>query len=75
LEHFNKEHRVSPLMDRSFSYESWKKVDGKTMFEKARDRVEEILREHQVEPIPRDVRTKIDQIKKEAAKLTVVART
>jgi len=75
LEHFNKEHRVSPLMDRSFSYESWKKVDGKTMFEKARDRVEEILRQHQVEPIPRDVRTKIDQIKKEAAKLTVVART
>lgn len=75
LQHFDKEHCVTPLMDRSFSYESWKKVDGKTLFEKASERVEKILREHQVEPIPRDVRTQIEQIKKEAAKLTILAKT
>ncbi len=68
LEHFNKEYRVTQVMDRSFSYETWKKVDGKTLLEKAGERVQKILRDHQVQPIPRDVRTQIEQIKKEAAK-------
>jgi trimethylamine--corrinoid protein Co-methyltransferase len=67
LQHFDKEHRIPQLMDRSFSYESWKKADGKTLLEKAREKVERILTKHQVEPIPRDVRIRIDQIKKEAA--------
>jgi trimethylamine--corrinoid protein Co-methyltransferase len=73
LEHFNKEYRITQIMDRSFAYETWKKVDGKTLLEKATERVQKILRDHQVEPIPRDVRTQIEQIKKEAAKLTAVA--
>lgn len=73
LEQFSKEYRLTQVMDRSFSYETWKKVDGKTLLEKARERVEKILREHQVEPIPRDVRTQIEQIKKEAAKSIVLA--
>jgi trimethylamine--corrinoid protein Co-methyltransferase len=73
LEHFNKEYRISPVMDRSFAYETWKKVDGKTLLEKATERVQKILKDHQVEPIPRDVRTQIEQIKKEAARSTVLA--
>ena len=67
LQHFDKEHRIPQLMDRSFSYESWKKADGKTILEKAREKVERILTKHQVEPMPRDVRIRIEQIKKEAA--------
>jgi trimethylamine--corrinoid protein Co-methyltransferase len=73
LAHFNKEYRVSPIMDRSFSYETWKKVDGKNLLEKAGERVQKILKEHQVEPIPREVRGKIEQIKKEAAKTKILA--
>lgn len=53
-------------MDRSFTYESWKRADGKTLFEKARGSVEKILAEHQVEAIPRDIRVRIEQIKKDA---------
>ena len=71
LEHFNKEYRISPVMDRSFTYETWKKVDGKTLLEKATDRVQKILSDHQVEPLPRDVRTRIEQIKKESAKSAI----
>ena len=66
LQHFDKEHRIPQLMDRSFSYESWKKADGKTLLEKARGKVEKILTQHQVEPIPQDVRIRIEQIKREA---------
>jgi trimethylamine--corrinoid protein Co-methyltransferase len=68
LQHFNKEYRITQVMDRSFAYETWKKADGKTLLDKAAERVEKILRDHQVEPIPRDVRAQIEQIKKEAAK-------
>ena len=73
LEHFNTEFRISKIMDRSFAYETWKKADGKTMLEKATERVQKILSDHQVEPIPRDVRTQIEQIKKDAAKSLTVA--
>jgi trimethylamine--corrinoid protein Co-methyltransferase len=67
LQHFDKEHRIPLLMDRSFSYESWKKTDGKTLLEKAKEKVDRILAKHQVEPIPHDIRTRIEKIKKEAA--------
>lgn len=67
LQHFDKEHRIPLLMDRSFSYESWKKTDGKTLLEKAKEKVDNILTKHQVELIPHDVRTQIEKIKKEAA--------
>jgi trimethylamine--corrinoid protein Co-methyltransferase len=64
LKHFENEHRVSPLMDRKFSYDSWKKENGKDLVENARGNIRKILKEHQVEPIPRDVRTQIEAIKK-----------
>jgi trimethylamine--corrinoid protein Co-methyltransferase len=73
LAHFNKEYRISPVMDRSFTYENWKKADGKTLLEKAQERVKKILTDHQVEPIPREARTQIERIKKEASKATVLA--
>jgi len=70
LKHFSKEYRVSPVMDRSFSYETWKKADGKTLLEKAQERVQKILRDHQVQPVSRDARAEIERIKKEAEKAT-----
>ena len=68
LKHFSRERYVTQLMDRTFSYESWKKSDGKTLVEKARERIKKILKEHQVEPIPRDIRMQIERIKKNAIK-------
>lgn len=68
LKHFENEHRVARLMDRTFSYESWIKIDGKTLVEKARENIKKILKEHQVEPIPGDIRTQIEGIKKNAIK-------
>jgi len=68
LKHFSRERYVTQLMDRTFSYESWKKADGKTLVEKARERIKKILKEHQVEPIPRDIRMQIERIKKNAIK-------
>jgi trimethylamine--corrinoid protein Co-methyltransferase len=65
LEHFESEHRISPLMDRTFSYDLWKKAGGKTLVENVRERIRKILKDHQVEPIPRDVRTQIEAIKKD----------
>jgi len=73
LKHFDTEFRISKMMDRSFTYETWKKTDGKTMLEKATERVQKIMRDHQVEPIPKDVRTQIEQIKRDAAKSVMVA--
>jgi trimethylamine--corrinoid protein Co-methyltransferase len=64
LRHFENEHRISPLMDRTFSYDSWKKENGKDLVENARGEIRRLLKEHQVEPIPRDVRTQIETIKK-----------
>ena len=68
LTHFSKEYRISPMMDRSFSYETWKRTDGKTMLEKAQARVEAILRDHRVEPLSRDARAEVERLKREAVK-------
>lgn len=66
LHHYNKERHATPLMDRSFSYESWKKTDGKTLLDKAREKIDLILKDHKVEAFPKDVRAQIDAIKKDA---------
>ena len=68
LKHFENEHRVSPLMDRTFTYESWKKANGKTLVESVRENITKILREHEVEPIPNDVRVQIDEMKRDGLK-------
>lgn len=53
------------LLDRS-DFDTWKAAGGKTLRERARERVEEILADHRPEPLPKDVQSKIDAILEEA---------
>ncbi len=49
------------LLDRS-DFDTWKATGGKTLRQRARERVEEILSSHRPEPLPKDVQAKIDAI-------------
>ncbi len=59
-QHF-KEDWYPALLDRS-NYDNWAAAGGKTLRQRARERVEEILSSHQPEPLPTDVQSKIDAI-------------
>ena len=60
LNHF-KEDWYPRLFDRT-NFENWSAAGGKTLRQRARERVEEILASHQPEPLPPDVQQRIDQI-------------
>lgn len=49
------------LLDRS-DFDTWKAAGGKTLRQRARERVDEILSSHRPEPLPKDVQAKIDAI-------------
>jgi trimethylamine--corrinoid protein Co-methyltransferase len=49
------------LFDRN-SFESWTAAGGKTLRQRASERVEEILAEHEPEPLPPDVQRGIDEV-------------
>jgi trimethylamine--corrinoid protein Co-methyltransferase len=49
------------LFDRN-SFESWAAAGGKTLRQRASERVEEILAEHEPEPLPPDVQRRIDEV-------------
>ena len=49
------------LFDRD-SFEGWQSNGGKDLRQKARERIDQILAEHQPEPLPPDVQAKIDEI-------------
>jgi len=49
------------LLDRQ-NYESWLAAGGKTLRQRARERVEKLLASHQPEPLPADVQARIDEI-------------
>jgi len=59
--------RLSPLWDRRTS-EKATKEGFKTLQEKAKDRVRELLREHVPEPLDRDVEEEIGRIVKDASR-------
>jgi len=61
-ERFKSERWMPELTDRTFSYESWQREGGKNMLEVAREKIKRILKEHEVEPIPPDVRKEIERI-------------
>ena len=63
-EHFEKERWLPELTDRTFSYESWKKKGARNMVDVAREKIRKILKEHEVEPLPNDVRRGIDRLKR-----------
>ncbi|OIO92199.1 MAG: hypothetical protein AUK03_10005 [Anaerolineae bacterium CG2_30_64_16] len=49
------------LLDRQ-NYENWMAAGGKTLRQRARERVEKLLTTHQPEPLPADVQAQIDAI-------------
>ena len=67
LNHFKDAVFFSEVADRQ-SYESWKKTGGKTMVKRARERAEEILREHWPKPLDKDVQKEISEIIERAEK-------
>jgi trimethylamine--corrinoid protein Co-methyltransferase len=60
MRHF-REDWYPKLFDRN-NFEGWQLDGGKTLREKARERIDQILAEHQPEPLPAGVQAKIDAI-------------
>ena len=64
---FREEYTIPELFDK-WPYERWKKAGGKTLEQKAREKVLKILKEHEVEPLDKDVKKEIKKIIKETEK-------
>ncbi|MBA7473045.1 Glycine betaine methyltransferase [subsurface metagenome] len=67
LRHFKEELWFPSLFDRN-SWELWKGKEGNSILERAAKKKEEILNEHKIEPLDRDIANRIDEIVKEAEK-------
>jgi len=67
LRHFKEELWFPSLFDRN-SWELWKGKEGNSILERAVKKKEEILNEHKIEPLDRDITNRIDEIVKEAEK-------
>jgi trimethylamine--corrinoid protein Co-methyltransferase len=67
LNHFKDVLFFSELTDRH-SYDAWKKAGGKSMIKRARERAEEILKEHWPTPLDKDVQKEISEIISKAEK-------
>ena len=65
LRHF-REDWYPRLFDRR-NYDEWAADGAKTLRQRARERLEEILQNHQPEPLPPDVQEKIDEVVNRAA--------
>jgi trimethylamine--corrinoid protein Co-methyltransferase len=44
--------------------EEWEKLGSKSFLERAHERVEEILKTHRPEPLPREIEAKITEVRK-----------
>lgn len=58
---------MSQLIDHH-AYEAWLDLGRPTMYKAARDKVEEILAQPQIDPLPEDVNDKLDQILRKATR-------
>jgi len=67
LNHFKDVLFFPELTDRQ-SYDTWKKAGGKSMIKRAREKAEEILREHWPTPLDKDVQKEISEIISRAEK-------
>jgi trimethylamine--corrinoid protein Co-methyltransferase len=67
LKHFKDVLFFPELTDRQ-SYDAWKKTGGKSMIKRARERAEEILRDHWPTPLEKDVQKEISEIISRAEK-------
>jgi trimethylamine--corrinoid protein Co-methyltransferase len=61
LKHFKDVLFFPQLTDRQ-SYDAWKKTGGKSMIKRARERAEEILRDHWPTPLDKDAQKEISEI-------------
>lgn len=68
LEHID-EHWMPKLIDRN-TYEAWKKSGSRDMVIKARETVAKLLKEHNPEPLPKNIIQGMDQIIKDSARST-----
>jgi trimethylamine--corrinoid protein Co-methyltransferase len=67
LKHFKDVLFFPELSDRH-SYDAWKKTGGKSMIKRAREKAEEILKEHWPKPLDKDVQKEISEIIERAEK-------
>lgn len=67
LDHFLKEQFIPELIDRR-SYEEWKKAEGKSLVERAREKVRKILKDHSVPPLDKDIQKELYSLIKRAEK-------
>jgi trimethylamine--corrinoid protein Co-methyltransferase len=67
LKNFEETLFFSELTDRR-SYDAWKKAGGKSMVKRAREKAEEILKEHWPKPLDKDVQKEISEIIERAEK-------
>jgi trimethylamine--corrinoid protein Co-methyltransferase len=65
LNHFRKEIWMPKLTDRTFP-EVWVKAGANDLWVKAREKAEKILVEHEVEPVPKEIRERLESIVKRA---------
>lgn len=61
MKHFKKETYYPDLFKRQF-YENWEKEGKKTLFDRANEKVLDILENYQPEPLPKDVQKKLQDI-------------
>lgn len=64
---FRKEHFIPALLDRK-SREAWEKAGGKDLVAVAREKAQQILKEHQPEPVERSVAAEAEQFIRDVAK-------
>lgn len=67
LKMFRKEHFIPALLDRR-SREAWEKAGGKDLATVAREKAKAILKEHEPEPIDRDIAAEVDRFIAEVCK-------
>jgi len=67
LNHFKESLFFPEITDRQ-SYDAWKKTGGKSMVKRAREKAEEILKEHWPTPLDKDVQKEISEIISRAEK-------
>ncbi len=72
LKYFSQEFLISELMDRS-PWSRWEK-GKKTLAQRAHEKVIKILKEHFVEPIPKDVKEEIEKLIHEVEKSEIIKR-
>lgn len=65
LEYFRKEHYLPTIIINREKREIWEKAGSKDLWEVAREEAKRILREHQPEPLDRDVEEELKKIVKE----------